>query len=448
MESAVRTFQYENGECQRVQAVTLDRWEQLRPLLPPATPEALDRFADIYRLYLIPACPWLFGSLVLFRLPPEVDLPLPMETKGAGKLSQRLTAAAAVLGQGLRFRGDKPVFRTPEARQLWQALTQRDCVRVVKGKLPTTQVIPVEDAAGYLTEAAPEAAMKVNCAFFIMDPFDCATVYDHVGACIGLLATQGRVERPPQYDREALLVRKNGAVSIETPRLEDMPLTVAGKEYRIGVNARVYTRPQRRRTPGGKGLRLVIVGDRVVAVKQGGSVAIPASGFVLCPHGDCAAAPGAPVVYGGMEDVVFGIQVGNSILRKGQPTLEFRSPFYNIRHLEPVPYPPSLYPMDFQKARAARIALGADAQGRPMVLWIEGRGKLRYTPGKDSCGASLLEMAELCSQMGMVDGVNLDGGGSAQLLVHGQRSLRISDRNAADDSDSQRPVPMGLAAWE
>jgi len=179
-------------------------------------------------------------------------------------------------------------------------------------------------------------------------------------------------------------------------------------------------------------------------VYEGLSAPVPTSGVVLCPAGECHAKPGDRVTYHGMEDVRFGIQVGNSILRDGVKTLSFQSKYYNIRHLEPVPFPPSLYPLDFEHARAARIALGADAEGKPMILWAEGAGKLHYTKGVDSCGASLAEMAEICEAVGMVNGVNLDGGGSAQILVNNARSLLISDRKAEDNAESERPVPNGL----
>ena len=53
-------------------------------------------------------------------------------------------------------------------------------------------------------------------------------------------------------------------------------------------------------------------------------------------------------------------------------------------------------------------------------------------------------MAEICSAVGMVNGVNLDGGGSAQILVNNVRSLLISDRKAEDNSESERPVPNAL----
>jgi hypothetical protein len=145
-----------------------------------------------------------------------------------------------------------------------------------------------------------------------------------------------------------------------------------------------------------------------------------------------------------MENIQFGIQVGNSILRSGEKTEGFISRFYNIRKLERVPFPPCLYPLDFHKARAARIALGADENGKPMILWAEGAGKLNYIPGKDSCGASLSELTDICSEMGMINAVNLDGGGSSQMLLHNRRSLLISDRNETDDSEAERPVPLGL----
>ena len=100
--------------------------------------------------------------------------------------------------------------------------------------------------------------------------------------------------------------------------------------------------------------------------------------------------------------------------------------------------------MDFHKSRAARIALGADAAGKPVILWAEGAAKIGYFPGQGSCGASLKELADICQQAGMKNAVNLDGGGSAQILIRNRRMLQISDRDAATLGESERPVPLGL----
>ncbi len=446
MQTEIRTFPRPNGELQRVLLVRWEDWNQLHFLKPQPSEEALDCFADIYRKFLVPACPWLFGNMVLFHLPEELSQEVSGYAGKYGLTVDPLTAAAALLKTGVRFRGEKPVFRNLEAEGLYRTLEQQDCLRIARGKLPVTTIIPVENRSGFLTKTMPEAAMKVNASFFIMDRFDCATVYDHIGSPIGLCVKDGVVTNPPLYRREALLVRKDGTVTVEVPDLREMTLVIGGKKYRHGENCRIHTRPEKARVSGG-GKKLVITGCRVAAVVDRGSVPIPASGFVLCPREECAVRPGEAVHYPGMEDVVFGIQVGNSVLREGKVTQGFVSRFYNIRHLEPVPYPPSLYPVNFRKARAARIVLGADRDGKPMLLWAEGAAKLGYVPGKGSCGASLEELGQICESMGMWNAVNLDGGGSAQILLKNHRQLQVSDRKEADHSEAERPVPLGLMIW-
>ena len=73
MQSEIKTITYSNGEIQRYHAVRWDSWDRLNFLEPKYSAEALDRYADIYRNYLVPAAPWLFGHMVLFRLPEELD---------------------------------------------------------------------------------------------------------------------------------------------------------------------------------------------------------------------------------------------------------------------------------------------------------------------------------------------------------------------------------------
>lgn len=437
MESQVRIISYDNGEIQRFQAVRLDGWEELELLKPVPSGQALDCFAKIYSLYLIPAAPWLFGNLVLFRLPEDFCLPFSHES-----VFSPLTAAALALKKGVVFRSGQPRFRNPQAEALWKELESRDCVRLVRGMLPITTVIPVANAAGFLTETHPDARLKVNGSFFIMDPIDCRTVYDHVGIPFGLFVKNGIVEQPPLFSREALLVRQDGSVSVAQCDVGQLTVRIGSRTFVHGKNARFYTRPQYQYSPAGK-QALVVIGTRVEGVCQG-QTAVPCSGFVLCPEEPCNVQSGDAVTYGGMEEIVFGIQVGNSILRDGIPTDRFVSRFYNIRKLWTTPFPPSLYPLDFENARAARIALGADPEGKPMLLWAEGAAKLGHTPGIDSCGASLADMARICRAAGMYNAVNLDGGGSAQLLIHGRRSLMLSDRSREDHAESERPVPMGL----
>ena len=444
MRSEIKQYTYPGGDIQRVQLVCPDSWEDLAFLRLPYAQESLTCFSDIYRNFLVPACPWLFGDMVMFHIPEDIQMPFSYETGKYGTVADPLTAAAAAMEQGVRIRKGKPVFYSETVKRFWEALESRDCIRIIRGKLPVTAFIPVGSAPGYLSRTEPDAGMKVNASFFIMDSFDCATLYDHVGTVLGLNVKDGIITNPPLYHREALLVKKDGTAQITVPDIRELEISIADETFRHGRNCRIYTRPERSRTPRHRGIKLVIIGCRVAAVCRTSRVRIPASGFVVCLDDDCSIAPGSTVVYHGMEDVAFGIQVGNSIVVNGEKTTSFRSRFYNIRHLEPVPYPPSLYPMDFDRARAARIALGADKDGKPMILWAEGAAKFGYQAGRMSCGASLKEMAEICTDMGMVNVVNLDGGGSAQILLNNKRSLKISDRNRETFGEAERPVPLGL----
>ena len=440
----IRTFEYASGELQRVRFAVFDSLSELDFFRPAGDRRAFDRVTELYARFIVPYRPEIFGQLVLFRLPEDFHGLFPADSPAFGRTADPLTAAAFALRKGVRIIGGKPVFRDESVRAFWRFLEERDSVRIVRGLLPGTAILPVGDGSGFLSESEKEARLRVNSSFFIMDRFDCASPYDTIGTPIGLMVRDGTILNPPAYSREALLCRKDGRVSVEVPELTALTVEIGGKRYRHGENATFYTRPGHRKSPRRKGTDLVIVGRRVAAVKDGGGTPVPASGFVLAlPEGGRAEA-GAEVVFSGMEDVAFGIQVGNSILIDGKKTERFRSPFFDIRKVWTTAFPPSLYPLDFDKARAPRIALGADREGHGMIAWLEGRGKFPDPDYRESCGASLKETAEICAELGMYNAVHLDGGGSAQLLVGGVRSLRISDRDPETKAEAERAVPAGL----
>ncbi len=465
MKSEVKVFDRGNGEIQRVQVVSWDDWSQIDFLyLKQATIEqqkrALKCFYDIYRNFLIPSKPWIFPQMVMFVLPEDDEMmdvlvecaKAGMKDDGEsvyyasekyGNVSDPLTIATILLQEGIRIKKGQVHFQNAQAKRLYQELEKRGCAHIVCGKFPMTKVIPVGRYAGYLSQAEETAKLKANAHFFIMDPFDCATVYDHIGTPFGLCVKDGVVENPPLFHREALMIEKEGASYISSKDVEELIIEIDGKTYVSGKNASVYSRPKHAKTPDDNRVKVIIVGRQVVAVKRSGSVPVPAAGFVLSIKGG-KIDPGDLVTYHGLKDVQFGIQVGNSIIRKGVKTQKLISRFYNIYKLERTPYPPCLFPLDFENARAARMAIGADAEGKPVLFWAEGAGKLRYVPGEDSTGASLTEMAEIAEALGLRNAVNLDGGGSAQILLDGVKALHISDRNTEDNSDAERLVPLGL----
>lgn len=75
-----------------------------------------------------------------------------------------------------------------------------------------------------------------------------------------------------------------------------------------------------------------------------------------------------------------------------------------------------------------RTAMGYTADHKLIILVIEGRNK-------DAGGATLIQEAQLLKELGCVEALNLDGGGSSCLLVNGKETIKPSDRKG------QRPVP-------
>lgn len=76
-----------------------------------------------------------------------------------------------------------------------------------------------------------------------------------------------------------------------------------------------------------------------------------------------------------------------------------------------------------------RSAMGYTRNGKLIFLAIEGR-----FPGKAE-GATLTQMAQLLKNIGCVEALNLDGGGSTCLLINGKETIKPSDKTG------QRPVP-------
>jgi exopolysaccharide biosynthesis protein len=76
-----------------------------------------------------------------------------------------------------------------------------------------------------------------------------------------------------------------------------------------------------------------------------------------------------------------------------------------------------------------RTAMGYTADGKLIILAVQGR-----TPGIAD-GASLPLLAEILKDLGCIEALNLDGGGSSCLLINGKETIKPSDK------EGQRAVP-------
>ena len=81
--------------------------------------------------------------------------------------------------------------------------------------------------------------------------------------------------------------------------------------------------------------------------------------------------------------------------------------------------------------RNPRTFAGVDARGRTVLVTVDGRST-------DDLGLSIPEAADVARSLGLVDALNLDGGGSTTLAVDGRLASHPSD------STGERPVGDAL----
>ncbi|NWR79157.1 NAGPA acetylglucosaminidase, partial [Centropus unirufus] len=74
---------------------------------------------------------------------------------------------------------------------------------------------------------------------------------------------------------------------------------------------------------------------------------------------------------------------------------------------------------------SARTAVGHDRQGRLVLVHVEGQTESR--------GVNLWEMAEFLKQQGIINAINLDGGGSATLVLNGTLASYPSEHCSFDN---------------
>ncbi len=439
--SVIYTFKHENGEIVNVQSVCFDSFSELNFFRPQYSGKSLEQIYRLYHDFIARKYAWILGNVVMFHLPEELEIPFENQSDEYDTIYDPLALVALNFRRHIQMKRGKLVFDDRKTEEFYFQLERCGALKTVRGSRNYLAFLPVSHKLGYLTSGF-EAEIKVNSSFFVMDLLDCATVFDHVGNPIGLSIKDGKVLSVPLFDREVLYVDKSGNVYIRRMSLNDITVIIDDKEYCHDGRALFYSLPQFSRTPEG-GYDVIIVDNEVVAVKSGGNSEVPASGFVMKLPQEISIR-NRKVSYGDMDDVAFAIQVGNSAVVNGVKTERFISKFGNYLNPFSNSYPPSMYPLNYRKDRAPRIVLGADNDNKPVILWFEGAGKFGYQAGLDSCGASLSEVAEICQRLGLRNAVNLDGGGSAQILVDNQRSLKLSDRDPDDFSEQERAIAVGL----
>jgi len=401
--------------------------------------------SDINRLFMENILPGkkIEGPIVIFIVPDGMKDPFP-ETTSIGNIFKRDCRIRYWLSRlyednEVRIENEKLVFYNSEYQAFWDSLEKKGCIFIsalIEG-IPT--FLPVCRHMFKLSTLSKDQIV-CNSHYFQMEITDCATPWDIMGTPIGLLVHKEKTLLPPLYERETLVIKYDGTSSIERPDIRDQVIFIGNQVLDPKNNCEIFTRPYFERTLADKALDLVVVGKNLLGINRNGNTEIPEGGFVIRSRARIEI-DSTEVKYGDVKDVLFAVQAGPALVIEGKPAKDFGSPFW--KGMEPA-YPPTVFPLDWANARAARLALGSK-NNKPMIIWVEGPSKSLYLPGLDSCGASLGELSEICFDLQVENMINLDGGGSAQICIDGHRRLKVSDRNQQTCNEAERPIPLGLS---
>lgn len=265
------------------------------------------------------------------------------------------------------------------------------------------------------------------------------------GLPLGCLMVGQTIHREPDPQRTCAGITEDGMVIFDRVQLDAtvtavLPGQIGGSSMRVnGVNRDrradeliLYQPSFDASTRTNQfGAEATVVGGMVTTVVDlRGNSPIPSDGFVLSGHGRArqwilqALQPGALVDVAlrvaplsgdtRWDRVIHAVGGGPRVLAGGQ-----------VVGAEG-------FPATFTERRHPRTAIGVTADGRVVLLVVDGRQPYH------SLGMTLLELALELRRLGVVDALNLDGGGSSTMVVGG----RVI--NLPSDETGERPVANAL----
>ena len=267
------------------------------------------------------------------------------------------------------------------------------------------------------------------------------------GEPAGIVIRDGKVLSEPSRRRPGLAVSNRGPITrLAVVDVDLRAEVVASKSARRridGVNRPrfpdelILFTPEFGRTTmtGPEGTEAVIEKDRVAGIVPGkGDAEIPRAGWVLSGHGAAAAWLQANLRRGARlewrNDIRFNprpafppefvIGGGPRLVHAGKPAAAID---------------PGTYGAGFADARHPRTAAGVRADGRILLVTVDGRQPER------SVGMTIAELTTLLLELGAVEAVNMDGGGSTTMAVRG----RVV--NSPSDLTGERPVSDALLVF-
>ncbi len=441
MKSEIIEVKLEDNNIQKYQVVSDFKWNDLVFEIPPFDKRVINAMAHLFHIQIIPKAPNNYGTLIFYNLDQSINY-LDRNTDIGyifdDKILFQYYLNKSIEENKVSIINDEIIIDDSYLKPIFNNLIEKGLVSIAKGNLSTITFFPVSNEMGYLSEIK-NAKFLVNSHFFLMEQEDIDSPYGELGTPHGFTMYNSKIILPPLNHRKSLTVDENDNVKILKLHVTDFEVNIDNTIFKHNKNCTFYSRPEYRITPKCEGYSIVIVKDKVVSIKKNGEVTIPMAGFVI-QDVDIDCIKSVKVNYSYKENYKFAIQVGPTMIEDSYQHLDFDTPFYRQTG---VPFPSTSYPLDFEKGRASRIGIG-EKNNKPLIIWAEGGGKLGHIKGKESCGASLLEFSNFCNNYGITNLINLDGGGSSQMIFNGEKSLKISGRKKDKITEAERPIPYAI----
>lgn len=269
--------------------------------------------------------------------------------------------------------------------------------------------------------SAHQAVAAINGGYFSLD-----------GSLIGNTRINGQTAGTTYFNRTSLGFMPDGTLKLAASQYYGVVEINGQKVYLSGVNCPrgtnntiLYNSLFGNYTGTNEfGKEYVVQNGKVIAINQANSF-IPTGAQVISVHGTAQDALakvriGDRVTLGEnfgpeLDSASTIVGAGPELLRNGQ---------LSVTAVQ------EQFPSDIAKGRAPRTALGIKADGKIILMVIDGRQS-------HSIGTTLTETAQLLQKFGAVNGFNLDGGGSSEMVLQGQILNSPSD-------GGERPVGSGL----
>ncbi len=343
---------------------------------------------------------------------PAAKTPKPI-TKPAEKPAQTTPATANDEGEVIFAPGlveKKLVYKDASGKQISAWILTADHTKyrldlaLAGGKVPgTATVSKISDDRN--------AAAAINASYF-----------STTGELIGITKIDGRIAGTTYFTRSAMGLREDGSTVFGTisyngtVTMVGKTLGVSGVDAERGENGVVLYNKLYGKTTGTNeyGMEYTVENGKVTDIQTNNSP-IPAGGVVVSVHGTAkdaysAVRVGDPVTIN--QDIGDEWQDIPTIIGVGPRLVENGAVHVTADEEE--------FPSDIRVGRAPRSAVGVTKTGDYILAVADGRQS-------HSAGLTLAAWAELLKNQGAYNAINLDGGGSSELVIGGDIQNSPSD---------------------